>query len=70
MTMNRTLMLLLIVSGVLLSAVTTHAQSGKPNILVIWGDDIGGFNLSTYNQGMMGYNPTATPIFDMSTGTP
>jgi hypothetical protein len=25
----------------------------KPNILVIWGDDIGGFNISAYNQGMM-----------------
>jgi hypothetical protein len=34
--------------------VTTHAQSAKrPNILVIWGDDIGGFNISAYNQGMM-----------------
>ena len=26
----------------------------KPNILVIWGDDIGYWNLSAYNHGMMG----------------
>ena len=33
----------------------------KPNILVIMGDDIGYWNLSTYNQGMMGYR---TPNID------
>ncbi|MEQ8700200.1 MAG: arylsulfatase [Bauldia litoralis] len=33
----------------------------KPNILVIWGDDIGGFNISAYNRGMMGY---MTPNID------
>jgi arylsulfatase A-like enzyme len=33
----------------------------KPNILVIWGDDIGGFNISAYNRGMMGYK---TPNID------
>jgi arylsulfatase A-like enzyme len=33
----------------------------KPNILVIWGDDIGGFNLSAYNLGGMGYQ---TPNID------
>ena len=33
----------------------------KPNILVIWGDDIGQFNLSAYNMGMMGYQ---TPNID------
>src|ERR1700704_4332321 len=27
----------------------------KPNILVIWGDDIGISNLSCYSRGMMGY---------------
>jgi arylsulfatase len=54
--------------GVLLSAaagiVAAPAQaatSGKPNILVIWGDDIGGFNISAYNRGMMGYK---TPNID------
>ena len=42
-----------------------HAQPAaaakKPNILVIWGDDIGGFNISAYNMGMMGYR---TPNID------
>ncbi len=33
----------------------------KPNILVIWGDDIGGFNISAYNLGVMGYK---TPNID------
>ncbi|MEW6747066.1 MAG: arylsulfatase [Planctomycetota bacterium] len=40
---------------------SAHAQSGKPNILVIWGDDIGYWNISAYNQGMMGYK---TPNID------
>jgi arylsulfatase len=35
--------------------------AAKPNILVIWGDDIGGFNISAYNQGVMGYR---TPNID------
>src|SRR5262245_7288321 len=34
---------------------------GKPNILVIWGDDIGWYNVSAYNQGVMGYR---TPNID------
>ena len=38
-----------------LSPETADAQSEKPNIVVIWGDDIGYWNLSAYNQGMMGY---------------
>jgi hypothetical protein len=31
-----------------------HAQQKKPNILVIWGDDIGINNISAYNLGVMG----------------
>ncbi|MFN0010090.1 MAG: arylsulfatase [Phycisphaerales bacterium] len=31
------------------------ASAKKPNILVIWGDDIGYWNVSMNNQGMMGY---------------
>lgn len=34
---------------------------GKPNILVIWGDDIGISNLSCYSHGLMGYQ---TPNID------
>ena len=37
------------------------AEDDRPNILVIWGDDIGIWNLSTYNMGMMGYQ---TPNID------
>jgi arylsulfatase len=39
----------------------TWAETTKPNILVIWGDDIGQFNLSAYNRGMMGFR---TPSID------
>jgi arylsulfatase len=37
------------------------ADAKKPNILVIWGDDIGIWNLSCYSDGMMGYR---TPNID------
>ena len=37
------------------------ASAAKPNILIIWGDDIGYWNVSAYNQGMMGYK---TPNID------
>lgn len=39
----------------------TTASAAAPNIVVIWGDDIGGFNVSAYNRGMMGYK---TPNID------
>jgi hypothetical protein len=38
-----------------------QAQTSKPNILVIWGDDIGTWNISHNNRGMMGYK---TPNID------
>ena len=41
--------------------VTAAPQAKKPNILIIWGDDIGYWNVSAYNQGMMGYK---TPNID------
>ena len=37
------------------------AKTEKPNILVIWGDDIGISNLSCYSHGLMGYR---TPNID------
>jgi arylsulfatase A-like enzyme len=40
---------------------SAQAMSEKPNILVIWGDDVGWFNTSAYNRGMMGYK---TPNID------
>src|SRR5271167_1631335 len=36
-------------------------KSSKPNILIIWGDDIGYWNISHYSKGMMGYQ---TPNID------
>jgi len=37
------------------------SRAKKPNILIIWGDDIGWFNISAYNMGIMGYR---TPNID------
>ena len=37
------------------------AQAKQPNIVILWGDDIGYWNISAYNQGMMGYK---TPNID------
>ena len=46
-----------------LSAKSTKesVMAKKPNILILWGDDIGQFNISAYNRGMMGYK---TPNID------
>ena len=56
----RTVAVVAVALAVGLVAGTAAAQQ-KPNIVVIWGDDIGGFNISAYNQGMMGYR---TPSID------
>jgi arylsulfatase A-like enzyme len=40
---------------------SAQTKGKKPNILVIWGDDIGVFNVGAYNMGMMGYK---TPNID------
>ncbi|UVL43231.1 sulfatase-like hydrolase/transferase [Pseudomonas sp. B21-040] len=37
------------------------ASAAQPNILVIFGDDVGVSNISAYNQGLMGYE---TPSID------
>ena len=44
-----------------LAASAQAADQKKPNILIIWGDDIGQFNVSAINRGMMGYK---TPNID------
>lgn len=51
---NLLLMLVMFVSA------SIYGQK-KPNIVVIWGDDVGWFNISAYNMGMMGYE---TPNID------
>ncbi len=50
-----TLILIIALTG------SANAQSDKPNILVIWGDDVGITNISAYSHGMMGYQ---TPNID------
>jgi arylsulfatase A-like enzyme len=43
------------------AVASAQAQTGKPNILVLWGDDIGTANVSAYSDGLMGYE---TPNID------
>ncbi|WP_286881845.1 MULTISPECIES: sulfatase-like hydrolase/transferase, partial [unclassified Cupriavidus] len=43
------------------SPFAATAQTNRPNILVIWGDDIGWQNVSAYGMGTMGYT---TPNID------
>jgi arylsulfatase len=50
--------LMLFCAGIM--TISMVAQK-KPNILVIWGDDIGQSNISAYTRGMMGYQ---TPNID------
>jgi hypothetical protein len=47
--------------GLLIAALPATAQQKQPNILVIWGDDIGRDNISAYSMGIMGYR---TPNID------
>lgn len=44
-----------------LAAASARAAAKPPNVLVIWGDDIGTWNVSHNNRGMMGYR---TPNID------
>ena len=46
--------------SILMFAMPVQA-AGKPNILVIWGDDIGQSNISAYTRGLVGYK---TPNID------
>jgi arylsulfatase len=52
---------LALVLGLALFGSGAEAADKKPNILVIWGDDIGTWNISHNNRGMMGYK---TPNID------
>jgi arylsulfatase A-like enzyme len=52
---------LLTVVGFCASAAAPVSAQQKPNILVIWGDDIGQSNISAYTRGMVGYR---TPNID------
>ena len=62
--LNLTIAALIAVFGFVLSGPATTpamAQTKKPNILVIWGDDIGLTNISAYTMGLVGYR---TPNID------
>ena len=60
-TTMKTTKFLTLLLGLALSTSAAYGQKKKPNILIIWGDDIGQFNVSAYNMGMMGYK---TPNID------
>jgi arylsulfatase A-like enzyme len=56
-------LMLFVVIGVaaIASPAIAQGEAKKPNILVVWGDDIGQTNISAYSRGMMGYK---TPNID------
>ena len=54
----------LLTAGAALCGVTSTAQAAdtkKPNIVIIWGDDIGQTDVSAYSMGLMGFH---TPNID------
>ena len=51
----------LVIAGLMALASALANAADKPNILVIWGDDVGQSNISAYTMGMMGYR---TPNID------
>ncbi len=53
-------LLALFLLATMISAGIADAQD-KPNILLIWGDDVGISNISAYTMGVMGYQ---TPNID------
>jgi arylsulfatase len=65
---NKTIMKMkypkLLAAALLCAVAFTSARAAdakKPNILIIWGDDVGMWNLSAYHRGMMG---GSTPNID------
>ena len=63
--MEKTKKIIILIIGFICCSVLSNdvlaQKNEKPNILVIWGDDIGWSNPSIYNMGMMGYK---TPNID------
>ena len=60
--MNEKFSSVVIATGLLLAAVALPASAqDSPNILVVWGDDVGQSNISAYTMGVMGYR---TPNID------
>src|SRR4051812_34294871 len=51
---SRTALLSMMTTGVVASSAGASQAGKKPNIVIIWGDDIGQSNISAYTMGMMG----------------
>lgn len=58
---QRSAAVMLIVLAACTAMVPAQAADTKPNIVIIWGDDIGQTNVSAYSKGVMGYR---TPNID------
>lgn len=58
----QTIVAIMLITLLTAFAAPAHAQQDKkPNIVIIWGDDIGQTNVSAYSRGLMGYQ---TPNID------
>src|SRR3972149_2050741 len=57
----KTIFVLTLVFLFAFAAIAFAAEQKKPNIVIIWGDDIGQTNISAYSHGLMGYK---TPNID------
>ncbi len=54
-TLRRAILLVSVAVAFVVVAFVPAMAKDQPNILVIWGDDIGQSNISAYTKGMMGY---------------
>ncbi|PIF32228.1 arylsulfatase [Flavobacterium sp. 9] len=52
---------LMMLSALACFSITQAQNTKKPNVLILWGDDIGTTNISAYSDGLMGYT---TPNID------
>ena len=59
---NRPRSILLLATALFMLIGTAQAQTKMPNILVIFGDDIGTWNVGVYSHGMMGRTPAIDSI--------
>jgi len=50
-----------LILALVMTAASTASAQDQPNILVVWGDDVGQSNISAFTRGMMGYH---TPNID------
>ena len=59
--MKKILLSLFVILVSIIAFTEPGSAKEKPNILVIWGDDVGMTNISAYSRGLMGYE---TPNID------